>query len=247
MPSAFDDLRVLLVQVRNTADMEAQEQACFLERCRVRPAQLKPHNVVRAPLSSDVLDGVDAVMIGGAGEYSVTQDPPWMDNLLSFVRGLRERRVPTFGSCYGHQLMARAFGGTVVHDPERAEIGGGSVMLTEHARYDPLFSTYPDRFRVNMGHHDRVSVLPSGAVELAYNASQRNQAFRMADAPMYGTQFHTELSPDRVRERLVAYRGHYDEVHTDEAMDQVLASLDETTEADFLLHDFLVRVVIDRS
>ncbi|MCH8960320.1 MAG: hypothetical protein IH820_03130 [Bacteroidetes bacterium] len=29
---------------------------------------------------------------------------------------------------------------------------------------------FPDRFKANLGHHDRVSVLPPNAVELAFNS-----------------------------------------------------------------------------
>ena len=40
-----------------------------------------------------------------------------------------------------------------------------------------------------MGHHDRVSVLPDGAVELARNDTAPYQAFRLDGLPIYGTQF----------------------------------------------------------
>ncbi len=244
-PPSIDTLRLLLIQARNTHAMEHQEQACFLERCRVRREQLRLLNVVHSPIHAEVLDGVNAVLIGGAGEYSALDDPPWMPDLLDLVRQAAAERIPTFGSCWGHQVIARAFGGTLVYDPGRAELGCGTVHLTEAGRIDPLFERFSASFKVNMGHHDRVKTLPPNAIELAYNDSQRNQAFRLKEAPVYGTQFHSELDAARERERLVAYREYYkEELPTEEDFQRVVNNLAKTTEVDALLHDFLVTFAI---
>src|SRR5690606_25354955 len=127
----FKDLRVLLLQARNTPEMERQEQDCFLERCRIKPFQLVPVNVTRDALSEVSLDEFDALMIGGAGEYSAKDDHPWLPAVFDLLFDAYDRRLPTFGSCWGHQVIARAFGGEVIHDSARAEIGCGTVRLTE--------------------------------------------------------------------------------------------------------------------
>ena len=241
----FEDIRILLLQARNTPEMEHQEQQCFLERARLAPGQIVAVNVTRDPIPPSILDGFGAFMIGGAGEYSATDDHDWFPPLFELLYAAYERAIPTFGSCWGHQVIARAFGGEVVHDTERAEIGTGVVTLTDAGREDPLFGAFPPSFRVNMGHHDRVTRLPEGAVELAFSASQPNQAFRMGDRPMYGTQFHSELDATRERERLVAYREYYAEVESDAAFNAVFKSLADTTEADHLLHDFLRKFVVE--
>lgn len=244
-PRSIEDVRVLLVQARNTRPIEKQEQECFLERCRLRHEQLATINVVREPLEADALDAVDALMIGGAGEHSAMDTPSWMPSLLELIRTAAQRDVPTFGSCWGHQLIARAFGGRLVHDPDRAELGSGSVELTEAGQQDELFSRFPRRFTANMGHHDRVAELPDNAIELAFNDSQRYQAFRIAGKPIYGTQFHSELDAARERERLVAYRKYYKEDLPDEkTFQQVIDNLQDVTEVDDLLYDFLITFVV---
>jgi len=246
MPArSFDQIRILLIQARNTADMERQEQRCFADRTGLRTDQFARVNIAREPLRLQWIDEVDAVMIGGAGEYSAMDDPPWMPTLLEAVRVCVRKAVPTFGSCWGHQVIARALGGTVIHDQARAELGCGTVHLTHAGTADPLFSGFPSTFRANMGHHDRVAELPPGAVELARN-EQPNQAFRIDDAPMYGTQFHSELDAESERERLIAYREYYREDLPDEDQFQrVLDDLAETTEVDHLLRDFLRVFVIE--
>lgn len=241
----FSDLTLLLIQARDTPEMEHQEQQCFIERSGIAPHQLRSLNVVRDSLDEQQLADADALLIGGAGEYSAWRDYAWMNGLLYLIQQSYKEKLPTFGSCWGHQLMARALGGEVAYDHERVEFGCCEVQLTEAGREDPLFGTFPTVFRANMGHRDRVIRLPQGAVELARNETQPNEAFRMHDAPFYGTQFHSELDAERERERLIAYRAHYiRELGSEELFQDVLDDLAETSEVDSLISDFLHHWVV---
>lgn len=248
MASSYDTLRVRLIQVRERPAVIREEQETFLERCAIRPDQLVVTNALTEPLNDDLLDGVDAVMIGGAGAYSVTNTYPWTATLVALVHACYDRRLPLFGSCWGHQFIARAFGGTVVKDLDRAEMGTHSVELTEAGRADPLFCDFPSRFPAQMGHQDRVSVLPPEAIEIARNDTAPFQAFRIADRPIYGTQFHSELDAECERQRIVTYRAYYTEVlETDAAFEETLASLRDTPEVDALLAAFLRRFAVTAS
>src|SRR5690606_21642113 len=188
-----DRLRVRLLQIRALPAVLAEERASFCARARLAPAQLLATNVLAEPLTEALLDGVDAVLIGGAGAHSVTLTYSWTDDLVALCRACAARRLPLFGSCWGHQFIARAFGGLVIHDPARAEMGTHAVTLTEAGAADPIFSRFPRRFLAQMGHHDRVARLPEAAVELARNGTAPFQAFRLRGLPVYGTQFHSEL------------------------------------------------------
>ncbi len=245
MPS-LSDLRILLIQARNTEDIRLQEQECFREHCRVRADQIAAVKVQSEPLHADRLDHADVVMIGGAGEYSAAGSYSWTPALLDLIRRIADRGMPAFGSCWGHQIMARALGGRVVHDSDLAEIGCGPMMLTEAGEQDPVFGKFPSRFLANMGHHDRVSALPPGAVELVVSETQGNQAFRMGALPIYGTQFHSELDASRMRDRFKKYRGNYPELADEETFQALQETLAETTEVDHLLHDFLIETAINR-
>ena len=239
LSTSIDSVTVLLLQARTSAQMERQERSCFLERGRLRAEQLTSRSVLRDPLPPRLLNGVDAVLVGGAGEYSAHHDFPWMPGLIDFIRRIAQEKRPLFGSCWGHQVIARALGGRVAHDSARSELGCRNVLLTDVGVRDPLFSTLPASFKANTGHHDRVVELPEGAVELACN-DQSNQAFRMRDWPCYGTQFHSELDAKRERERLVEYRDYYrDDMPDDNEFQAMLDALTDTPEVDDLLHRFL--------
>ena len=245
MAPLFDQLRVLLIQIRERPAVIAEEQASFRERCGgLRPDQLIVASALRDDLAPSLLDGIDAVMIGGAGAYSVTDTFGWTDDLIALCQACAERELPLFGSCWGHQFIARAFGGTVVHDPSRAEMGTHQVELTDAGQTDPLFRDFPPSFGTQMGHHDRVSVLPDNAVELARNAAAPHQAFRLEGLPIYGTQFHSELDVSAERDRLVTYRAYYPENADDEVFSALLAGLAPTPEVDGLLEAFLRRFAV---
>lgn len=244
-PLSSPPVHVLLIQCREAPRMEAQERSCFLERARLSSEQLHTVNVARGDRPSpELLDEVDALFIGGAGKYSAAETHSWTSPLHELVQAAVDRELPTIGSCWGHQVIARALGGRVVHDPDHAELGCGWVELTEAGTEDPLFCRFPRRFRANMGHHDRVVELPPATIELAEN-DQPYQAYRVEGAPIYGTQFHSELDAERERERIHVYREYYRTALPDEeTVQRVLNNLSETTEVDDLLYDFLTTFVV---
>ncbi len=245
MAPDLDSARIRLIQIRTNPAVLAEEQASFQARLGIGPGGIVVSNAIGEALSPALLDGVDAVMIGGAGAYSVTQTYDWTQDLIDLCRVCADRRLPLFGSCWGHQFVARAFGGEVVHDPDRAEMGTHEVEVTDEGRRDPLFATLPRRFATQMGHQDRVARLPAGAVELATNDRAPFQAFRLADLPVYGTQFHSELDAETERQRLVAYRDHYPEMADPERFDAVVAALRESPEADDLLRRFVLLFAVE--
>ncbi len=219
--------------------MLAEERDSFLKRTRLAPEQLLVTNAIRDELSPAIIEGVDAAMIGGAGAYSVTHTYGWTQNLIDVCSACADQKLPLFGSCWGHQFIARAFGGEVVHDDERSEMGTREVELTEAGVADPLFEPFPKRFWAQMGHQDRVSVLPQDAIELASNDVAPFQAFRLGDLPIYGTQFHSELDEEAERGRLYAYRDHYPEMQVDGNFQETLNSLRPAPDVDDLLYHFL--------
>ena len=136
MARSFNQIQVLLIQARGTENIEKQEQVCFQERCKLPDEQFVYHNVAHAPIPESALDGVDAVMIGGAGEFSACSDYHFTDSLLHLIHIMHDRDIPLMGACWGHQMLARAMGGTVIHDQERAEFGCRQVKLTDAGKTD---------------------------------------------------------------------------------------------------------------
>ena len=137
--------------------------------------------------------------------------------------------------------MARALGGRVVHDPDRAEVGTHALHLTSAGKNDPLFAALGEVFRGQMGHEDRVAELPPGATLLASSSRVRNQAYRFDGLPIYCTQFHPELSRADLLGRVRTYPEYVRRV-TDLSLEQFAAHCEETPETEALLTRFVTHV-----
>jgi GMP synthase (glutamine-hydrolysing) len=136
----------------------------------------------------------DAVMMTGS-PLSVTAPVPWMDRAADYLLKAAQQKVPVLGVCFGHQLLGRALGASVIKNPNGREIGTIEVQLTPEGARDPLFQGFPPRFAVQATHEDVVSALPPGARALAQNENTPLQA--MAYGQYIRTvQFHPEAQPD---------------------------------------------------
>jgi len=137
------------------------------------------------------------VVLGGLMGCHETAEHPWLDHVMDLMVAAVESDVAVLAICLGHQLLAKAFGGTVVSaHPAGGEHGPFVIEFAEEASDDPVLVTLAQSGPAVMpeSHDDAVTELPPEAVSLATTASYANQAFRIGSA--LGVQFHPEASPD---------------------------------------------------
>ena len=91
----------------------------------------------------------------------VTDNIPWSVRLEKWLGRLIVVRTPLLGICYGHQLLARAAGGTVGFHPRGREIGTVRIRLLPGCSDDPLFQGLPDVFLAHATHAQTVLTLPT--------------------------------------------------------------------------------------
>src|SRR5262249_4201772 len=97
--------------------------------------------------------------------------------------------VPVLGICYGMQLACQALGGEV-QPSARREFGRAVCRITDA---DGLFAGVPAETVVWMSHGDQVKAA-AGFVPLAQTGTCPVAAVRHATRPVYGLQFHPEVS-----------------------------------------------------
>ncbi len=217
---------------------EAHERQCFLEVAGLQSDELECINLVRRPmLSWRLVRHADAVLIGGAGDHSATETYPFSLPLRDTVCRMVEENRPLFGSCWGHHFLVQALGGTIVSEHSAGEVGSFEIELTAAGLRDPLFEGFPRRFAAQLGHHDRVVELPSGSDELACSDRCRYQVLRVRGRPVYGTQFHSEMNEQHLRDRLMMYRETY--LAEQSAPAELSKSLRPSPEVERLLRRFL--------
>ncbi|NIL97360.1 MAG: glutamine-hydrolyzing GMP synthase [Planctomycetales bacterium] len=98
--------------------------------------------------------------------------------------------IPVLGICYGMQLACEALGGDVTSVASR-EYGRAFCRITAH---DPLFQGLPDEMDVWMSHGDQVTAVSSDFLPLAATATCPIAAVRHQELPVYGLQFHPEVT-----------------------------------------------------
>ena len=190
----------------------------------------------------------DAILVTGS-PLSLTRPEPWMARLAEGLRRAVEQRVPTLGVCFGHQLLAQAYGARIVRNPRGREVGTIFVRLSPAGRSDPLFEGIPGAFQVQATHQDILDALPAGATLLASNDSSAVQAMALGSC-CRTVQFHPELTPAGMKlllqsrmqllEREALMRGE----PPGERVRGLLASVGHTPYGKRLLHNFFTHYVM---
>ena len=96
---------------------------------------------------------------------------------------------PVLGICYGHQLLAWAFGGAV-SKAARREYGRTVIRLDNTCE---LFNGLPKSLTVWMSHSDNVEKPPEGFKTAASTESSPHAAIYDSGRRVYGIQFHPEV------------------------------------------------------
>jgi GMP synthase (glutamine-hydrolysing) len=151
-------------------------------------------DVVADPPSPSAIDPHAAYVITGSAA-NVPDRLPWMLDTEAWLREVVASGAPTFGICFGHQILAQALGGEVQRNPRGREIGTVTIERTADA---PIFDAVPERFEAQVTHVDSVVRLPPGAVALARSEREDYHAIRFAER-CYGVQFHPEMDADVMR------------------------------------------------
>lgn len=233
---------MLLIQIRDEDMAIEQELECFLEASLLEMHQTVVFNVVREQVLKFSWDEIDMVIIGGAGAFSVTEEQYFYPLLNAMLDEICKRRIPLFGSCWGHQYLGRYFGGKVETRPDAWEFGSHKITLNETGKTDPIFSMLDDFFWANQGHADQIVELPDVLLNMAETSKCKIQAVKHRELPMYGTQFHPELNKHRFQERMIMYKKHYN-FETEEAFWEAYHATHETRQVSRLIQRFMEEFV----
>ena len=167
-------------------------------------------------------DAFDAFLITGspAGVYD---DLPWIDDLLAFLRDL-DPRTKLVGICFGHQVMAQAFGGQV----RKSEKGWGLGLHRYDVRERAPWMDASRQIAVAAIHQDQVVEAPPNARILAASAFTPCAILGYGDRAAISFQFHPEFERD-YSEALIA--GHSPTVpHDAEFHASAIASLKDPSD-----------------
>jgi GMP synthase-like glutamine amidotransferase len=196
-------------------------------------ALLAPHIPDLACQVVHVLDGqelpdpgsIEAALITGspAGVYD---DFDWISDLKNWILRAGARQVPQVGICFGHQLMAEAFGGRAHKAPQGWGLGRHTYHVGEG---EPWMVGAKQRLHLAVSHQDQVLEAPATARVLAHSDFTPYAALVYDHAPALSFQGHPEFCSSFADALIRSRRGTR---FSEDMADTALASLEAPLDGD---------------
>jgi GMP synthase (glutamine-hydrolysing) len=146
--------------------------------------------------------GIKGMVILGSLS-SVNERAPWQKELEQWLMPKMQSAIPTFGICYGHQMIAHMFGGKVdyVFEDQKKHVGLREVELSA----DPLWENKVLKGRICVSHNEAVKEAPKEMHVVGKSPEVAIDALRHKQLPIWSFQSHPEAGDDFLVQRGVKH------------------------------------------
>ena len=129
---------------------------------------------------------IKGIILSG-GPLTITRN-----NSLDLPKNILNLKKPILGICYGHQILAKKFGGKVKISKTR-EFGYAQIKSDNRC---PLTKNFfkNKKNSVWMSHQDIVTKIPQGFKKIASTQNSKFAIISNENKKFYGVQFHPEVT-----------------------------------------------------
>lgn len=175
--------------------------------------------------------------------YSVNDELPWMLKLESFIKKLFNlndlHRPKLYGTCFGHQIIAKALGGKVSNNQVGRFVFGSEIVkinkkLRKTSYFSKILGKKKKAFRIMESHGEEVTQIPMGASCVGSSGSCSNEILMYGDC-ILSSQGHPEGTEHIMKTKMLPPNDKFNEK-------QVKTGLRALKLADT---DILVKLVIE--
>ena len=157
----------------------------------------------------NILDGIfplnhndcDGWIVTGS-PHGVYEEHSWIPIVSQLIRDIYDNKLPIFGVCFGHQLIAQALGGNVEKSTKGWGLGLHTYQINNKTNYMGNLSS---EVTLNICHQDQVLSPPNGATVYAKSDFCENAGFYIKDKVLT-MQAHPEFLVDFIKALLTARR-----------------------------------------
>ena len=178
-----------------------------------------PFWVCKDEFPSDI-NAFDGVMITGS-PASVNDGAPWMAQLEVLVQEIIAARIPLFAACFGHQMVAKALGRSIIRNPNGWAHGRISFERETRAPWSgeaPAVSLYGS-------HIEQVDRAPDGTTVLFSTPACPVTGFALGDT-VFTIQHHPEMTQEFISDLVEEYADYVGPEVTETARSSLSAPAD---------------------
>lgn len=178
-------------------NIDLPELECFNELNALSPLPLSLHQPALHGMESlewQDMDSVKGIIILGS-KASVRDRSAWQFALEAWLKPHLEAGIPTFGICYGHQMLAHMFGGTIdAMFADRHERLGMEEVTLDETPWAPMA-----KGQLFMTHGEIVKTVPDSMSVFARSKSLQTEGLSHRSLPIWSLQSHPEAVPAFMR------------------------------------------------
>lgn len=162
--------------------------------------EFETYNILRSEFPENHLD-CDGWIVTGS-PHGVYEEHSWIPTVSQLIKNIYHDKLPIFGVCFGHQLIAQTLGGHVEKSTKGWGLGLHTYKIDKSTHY---MSNLSEELTLNICHQDQVLQLPENATLYASSEFCENAGFYIEDKVLT-MQAHPEFKIDFTEALLNARR-----------------------------------------